>query len=203
MNSWHAACVFVYAPMPVREALYTISPSADSTLAIELWKTGLMRRKRHTLFFEKFSGNLSYVADQPELSRASLIIDAKSLICRDAWLNARKQKLVTQYAKEEALVTDGHPEVRFSSSRIASKPLRGFIVEGDLTVSDVTRRVKVNVVLSDRKNDTFQIDGDATIRLTDFGIKPPSAMLGLIGTNNEALIRILLWATPVGRARFE
>jgi len=46
--------------MPLREALYTILPSNDSTLAIELFKSGLMRRKKHTLFFENFSGELSY-----------------------------------------------------------------------------------------------------------------------------------------------
>ncbi len=189
--------------MPVREASYTISPSIDSTIAIELFKTGLLRRKKHTLFFEKFSGDLSYAVDQPGMSRASIVIDTRSVVCRDAWLNGRKQELVTQYARDEALVTEAHPEVRFSSSGITLKPLRGFVVQGELTICDVTQPVKVNVVLSARKHDTLQIDGDATIRLSDFGIKPPSSLFGLIGTGDEALIRILLWATPVGRARFE
>ncbi len=44
------------------------------------------------------------------------------------------------------------------------------------------------------KHDRFQVDGDASIRLTDFEIKPPSAFLGLIGTNDEVLVRLLLWA---------
>jgi len=189
--------------MSVREVLYTISPSNDSTIAIELSKTGLMRKKRHTLFFEKFSGNLSYAADQPEVSRVSIVIDANSVVCRDTWLKARKQERVTQYARNEALLTDAHPELQFCSSRIAIKPLRGFAVEGELKVRGVLRMVKVNVVLNERKHDTIQVDGDTTIRLSDFGIQPPSSMFGLNGTKDEALVRILLWATPVGRTRFQ
>lgn len=184
--------------MPVSELLYTISPSADSTVAIEVLKTGLMRRKKHLLFFEKFSGSLQYVPQCPESSRATLVIDANSVICRDQWLKPKKQRAVTQYAKDEALVTDGHSEIHFSSSRISAKPLRGFVVEGELKICGIGRLVKVNVVVNEKKRDALQLDGDATLRLSDFDIKLPSSFFGLIGTNDEALVRILLWATPAG-----
>lgn len=182
--------------MPFREALYTILPSSDSTLAIEIFKTRLMRGKKHILFFENFKGELCYCPDRPEASRVDLMIDAASVVCRDKWLKKRKQELVTKYARNERLSADHHPEIRFASSRIAPKPLRGFVVEGVLTVRGVGRSVKVNIVLSPMKYDRFQIDGDATVRLSDFGVKPPSSMLGLIGTKDEALVRLLLWATP-------
>jgi hypothetical protein len=35
------------------------------------------------------------------------------------------------------------------------------------------------------------------VRLSDFGIKCPSALLGLIGTRNEAMIHLLLWASKI------
>jgi polyisoprenoid-binding protein YceI len=184
--------------MPAAEVLYTITPSNDSTLAIELVKTGLMRRKKHILFFEKFSGNLRYTPHHPESSRVDLVVDAHSIVCRDSWLKSRKQQRVTAYARDEALSADRHPEIRFSSTRICSKPLRGFVVEGELKIRGVGRIVKVNVVLSPRKHDRFQLDGDTTICLSDFGIDRPSSLLGLIGTKDEALIRLLLWATPDG-----
>jgi polyisoprenoid-binding protein YceI len=184
--------------MPSSEALYTISPSVDSTLALEVFKTGLMRRKKHVLFFERFSGTLSYIAHKPECSRADIVVDANSITCRDPWLNPKQRQQLMQYCKQEALVSDGHQQICFCSRRISAKPLRGFEVEGELKVCDVGRIVKVNVVLSERKHDIFQIDGDTTVRLSDFGIKPPSSMFGLIGTRDEALVRILLWARPVG-----
>jgi polyisoprenoid-binding protein YceI len=184
--------------MSASELTYTISPSADSTLALEVSKTGLMRRKKHLLFFERFSGTFSYRSEQPEASRAQIVVDANSLVCRDAWLDAKKQKRIVDYVKNEALVADGHSEICFSSRRITPKALRGFVVEGELKVCNIGRIVKVNVVLNERNKDTLQLDGDASFRLSDFDIKPPSLLFGLAGTQDEALVRILLWAKPAG-----
>ena len=178
------------------EVLYTISPSEDSTVAIEVFKTGLWRRKKHILFFEKFNGTLRYCADHPESSSVDLIVDARSAVCRDAWLKPRKQQEVTRYVREEALGATLHPDIRFSSTHIEPKELRGFVVEGDLAVRGTGRKVRVNLVLNPRKHERLQVDGDANVRLTEFGIKPPNRMFGLIGTKDEALIRMLLWASP-------
>ena len=180
------------------ELQYAISPSADSTVALEVFKTGPMRKKKHLLFFENFSGVLSYAADKPENSRASFTIEVGSLVCRDAWLSGKQQKLVTHYAKQEALVGDGHPSILFSSRRICAKPLRGFEVEGELAICGIRRMVKVNAVGTDKPHDSLQLDGDATLRLSDFDIRPPSRSFGLVGTKDEALVRLLLWATPAG-----
>ncbi len=127
--------------MSTHEQLYTISPSNDSTLAIEVLKTGLMRRKKHILFFENFSGELCYVPDHAESSRVNLMVDAASVVCRDKWLSYKKQQAVTRYARTEALASAQHPEIRFASSRISHKALRGFVVEGVLKIRDITRTV--------------------------------------------------------------
>jgi polyisoprenoid-binding protein YceI len=182
--------------MPGSEILHTISPSNDSTVALEVFKTGLLRNRKHILFFENFQGELYYTPERPESSRVTMCVDTRSLVCRDQWLKPKKQQAVSRYAREEALTAVSHPEIRFSSTRIAAKPLRGFVVEGVLDIRSITRVVKVNVVLNPMKNDRFQIDGDATIRLSDFGVNPPAALLGLIGTKDEALVRLLLWAMP-------
>ncbi|MBV9405002.1 MAG: YceI family protein [Acidobacteriaceae bacterium] len=182
--------------MPARDALYTLSPSNDSTIAIEVFKTGMMRRKKHILFFETFNGTLHYAADEPQASSVDILVDARSVLCRDTWLSKKKQEQVTAYARHQALEADQYPDIRFSSTRIATKELRGFVAEGELKIRGVGRMMKVNVVLSPMKRDRFQVDGDATVCLSDFGIKPPSRLFGLAGTNDQALVRFLLWATP-------
>ncbi len=178
------------------EILHTISPSNDSTIALEVFKTGLMRRRKHTLFFENFGGELYYTPHHPESSRVNIRVDTRSVICRDQWLKPRKQQEVTRYAREEALRAQQHPEIRFSSTRISAKPVRGFVVEGVLDICNVTRTVKLNVVLTPKRDDRFLIDGDTSLNLTDFRIKLPTAFAGLIGTKDEALVRLLLWAHP-------
>lgn len=180
--------------MSAWQTVYTISPSADSTLALEVSKTGLMRRRKHMLFFENFAGELSYVPEHPESSRLDLSIDAPSVVCRDQWLKPKQQQMVTSYARNEALAAGRHPEIRFTSTRISAKALRGFVVEGVLNLRGIGRNVRVNVVLSPLKRGRFQIDGDATLLLSDFGIAPPSMLFGLIGTQDDTLLRLLLWA---------
>lgn len=181
--------------MPEWQTILTISPSLDSTLALEVFKTGLKRGKKHILFFENFHGELAYVKERPESSRLDVMIDANSVVCRDSWLRTRQQKQVTSFAKTQALDTAHHPEVRFASSRVSAKPLRGFLVEGVLALRGTTRNIRLNVVLTAMSRGRFQIDGDAALRLSDFGIHPPSSLFGLNGTQDEALIRLLLWAT--------
>lgn len=175
--------------------IYTISPSVDSTLALEIEKTGLMRGKKHLLFFESFRGELCYVPECPETSRLDIMIDAHSVACRDAWLKPKRQAQVTSFARRDALDAAHHPEIRFASTRVCAKPLRGFVVDGVLTLRGTGRNVRVNVVIGPMKKGRFQVDGDATLSLSDFGIHPPSQLFGLVGTKDSALLRLLLWAT--------
>jgi polyisoprenoid-binding protein YceI len=182
--------------MPASEILYTISPSNDSTIAVEVLKTGLLRHRKHLFCFENFEGQLYYVADRRESSRVKLSVDSRSLVCHDPSLKPGKQQAVSRQAREKALGSNNGSEIRFSSSQISPKPLRGYAVQGMLDVGNATHTVTVNVALTAMRNDRLQIDGDATLRLSDFGIKPPKSLFGLIGTKDEALIRLLLWAIP-------
>jgi polyisoprenoid-binding protein YceI len=176
------------------EIPYTISPSEDSTIAVEVFKTRLMRKRKHLFFFQNFGGQLFFSPVQPENSRLDLTVDAKSVVCRDAWLKARKQRRITEYARNRALAADRHPEIHFASNRIAPKPLRGFVVEGVLKVCGITRILKANMVVNPRTDGRLQLDADSSIRLSDFGITPPSSYFGLAGTKDEAVLHLLLWA---------
>lgn len=174
---------------------YKILPSNDSTLAVEVYKTGLMKRKKHLLFFEEFGGELSYVPEHPENSQVTMTIDAASLVCRDKWLKPKKQEKVGRYARQEILRADRYPRISFTSDRMTVKRIRGFAVEGILTVRDMARTVNLNLVVNQTKPETLQIDGDAIFRLSEFEVPRPSSLFGLIGTKDEVLIRLLLWAT--------
>jgi polyisoprenoid-binding protein YceI len=179
-----------------RATYYTLSPSADSTLAVELAKTGLSRRKKILLFFEEFSGEMCFAEKNPGAFHLSLRIDAASVVCRDAGLSQKKCRAIAQFARNKALAAAAYPEIRFTSDSMRAKPLRGFVVEGALQIGGVVRTVEVSMVLSPRHKDSLQLDGDAALRLSDFRLPRPAAMLGLSGTKDEAAIRILLWAIP-------
>jgi polyisoprenoid-binding protein YceI len=175
---------------------YTISPSNDSTLALEVSKTGLRRHKKHLLFFDKFSGEMRFAKNDPAAFAMTLTIDAASAVCRDAWLSEKKRRAVAEFARRHALAANIHPEIRFTAHSIRAKELRGFTVQGLLQIRGMGRVIKVNTLFGTMRKDCLQIDGDATLSLGDFGLPRPSAMFGLIGTKDEAAVRLLLWAIP-------
>jgi polyisoprenoid-binding protein YceI len=181
--------------MLTEQTFYTILPSNDSTLAVEVYKTGLMKRKKHLLFFEQFRGELYYVPEHPETSRVKMTIDVASLVCRDKWLKAKRQQHISSYTRNEVLAADQYPHITFASNRVTPKRIRGFAVEGVLSIRNMTRAVNLNLVVNQTKPETLQIDGDAVFRLSEFGIRQPSSLFGLVGTKDEVLIRLLLWAT--------
>ena len=181
--------------MITEKACYAILPSNDSTLAVELYRTGLARRKKHLVFFEDFRGKFISSGNDAEGSQMQIAINASSAVCRDAWLSAKKQEELSRFARDNVLATGQHPEIKFESSSVARKRIRGFVVKGTLNIRGTARDATVNVVINQTKPDTLQLDGDATLRLSEFGIEPPSWFLGLTKIKDEVLIRVLLWAT--------
>jgi polyisoprenoid-binding protein YceI len=182
--------------MPERAPSYTISPSADSTLAIEVSKTGLRRRKKYLLFFETFTGDMRFADNDAASFQLALSVDAASVVCRDTHLSEKRRAALAEFVRNTALEAKVHPEIRFTSHSLRAKALRGFVVEGALQIRGVTRTVEVNVVLSPRHKESLQVEGDASFRLSDFALPRPSALLGLIGTKDEVAVRILLWGIP-------
>ena len=182
--------------MAIREVLHTISSSSESAIAVEVFETRLMRKHKHTLVFESFTGELHFTPDHPERSRLTLDVDAKSVVCRDRFLKANKQRRVAEYVRDLVLEANSHPNIHFFAERLSAKALRGYVMEGELKLRGTVRALKMNVVLNERKDDRLQIDADARFQLSDFGIKPPSSLFGLIGTKDEVLVQMVLWTSP-------
>lgn len=174
--------------------VYTISPSNDSTLAFQVLQKGLIGgKKKHTLFFENFSGELHLAEDDPTPSQMLLTIDASSIICRDGRVREKEIRKFTERARD-ALETKRYAEIRYHSTQIRARTLRGFVATGVLQIRSITRQVNINLTSNQKARDEFQLDGDATIRLSDFDLPRPSALFGLIRTSDEITVHLLLWA---------
>ena len=105
--------------------------------------------------------------------------------CVDPWLNSKDLKSVQEYAINDMLVADQYPEIYFTSSEIHRLATGHFEVRGILTIRGTGRPSTVDVTLQEISGESLVFRGTATIRLTDYGLKPPKALLGTIGTRNE------------------
>ena len=150
--------------MPEEIVRYLIKPSAESTFTLEVSKTGLMAGKKHFLFFEQYSGEVDYDPQHPENSRVSLTVEARSVTCKDAWV------------------------------KITGKSKGQYEIQGNLTVRGITKPIAFAAAAKPSGIERLEIDGDAQINLKDYGLTPPSAMLGLIGAKSKMTLRFLVWA---------
>jgi polyisoprenoid-binding protein YceI len=103
-------------------------------------------------------------------------------------VSANDLKKIEKTARTEMLDVSRFPALRFESTSIRQTGPDRFEVSGTLTVRDKSRAV----VLAVMKTGDRSYRGSTKIRLTDFGLKPPSAALGLVGTKDEMTFAFVL-----------
>jgi len=174
---------------------YDIQPAAGSRLALEVEKTGLLSGKKHLFVFERYRGKLLYDRESPVNTRVELTIDGTSAVCKDTWVKPKDLKKILDTALHEMLAVEQYPELQFSSSRVARRAREEFEVAGTLTVRGISRPATVTVTMQPSSGEVLMFAGKAVIKLKDYGLKPPSAALGTVGTKNEMMVDFLVTAT--------
>jgi hypothetical protein len=99
----------------------------------------------------------------------------------------------------DALRADAHPEITFevTRARVHDGVSRGNVTvtaHGRLTVAGVTKELDLDVTGLDTGDGALRLTSEVRILMTDFGVEPPTAMLGLLKTRNEVTIRFDLLA---------
>ncbi len=189
--------------MPTNETRFTIEPTSESSVAVQVFKSGLMTKRKHTLFFQRYRGLVEYNSENPEQSRVELSLDADSVVCRDEWLKPDKRQDLLAFVHKDVLAADRHQRIAFASERVERKSPTRFEMLGNLNIRGSIKPVVSEVVVLPKGKDRLEIDGHARIKLSDYGIQWPSAFFGLIGTKDEIKLRFLLWPERVAIAEKE
>jgi polyisoprenoid-binding protein YceI len=90
----------------------------------------------------------------------------------------------------KALNAEQHPTIVFRMTSYAAEPQDGAFaakVGGTLTVNGVTKDVAIAATLSGEPG-ALRAVGTTKFNMTDFGVKPVTAMMGAIRTGNEVTI---------------
>jgi len=178
-------------------ASYQVIPAAGTELALTVEKTGLYRGKKHLFLFEKYSGKLIFDANNIEKSTMELTIDSKSAVCKDTWVGSKDLKSIMETLFDDMLAVKQFPTMKFTSTSIKSLSGNQFAAQGLLTIRDRTKPVTVNVQLDAANPSKLRLRGSAKIHLKDYGLKPPSALLGAIGTKEEMSLAFEIAATAL------
>ena len=87
---------------------------------------------------------------------------------------------------------DTHPEITFMSSTLAPLTADSLLVTGDLTMAGQTQRVDVRVH-ADSSDSTYVVwSGQKALKMTDYGMRPPTAMFGALHTADDVTVNFRL-----------
>ena len=91
----------------------------------------------------------------------------------------------------DALKAQANPEVQYvMTDATLARTGDPFVIrtKGKLTIAGVTRDVDMDVTGTRGADDRYLLTGQAPIRMSDYGIKPPTAMMGTIRTGNDVKV---------------
>ena len=88
-----------------------------------------------------------------------------------------------------ALKATEHPDITFKLLRFENRPApaTGLRAIGVLRVAGVDRQVAIDIT-QERKDATLLVKGTLALLMTDFGIAPPKAMMGMLKTDPKVTI---------------
>jgi polyisoprenoid-binding protein YceI len=182
----------------VHQISYNIEPEADSRFAFQVAKTGVMRGKKHLFEFTRYSGKCLFCPGMPKESSIELAIVAESIVLKDAWIGRTDAKRVHKMATRNMLAVEEFPSLSFASSRICERAGSQFDVDGTLTLRAIAKPVHLTLHVEEHVGEGVRVSGHAGIKLTDYGLKPPSFLFGVIGTRDEIDVEFDLTGRPTG-----
>jgi len=90
----------------------------------------------------------------------------------------------------EALEEDDHPKIIFSLKADDDIKLQGknVTIPGNLTIAGKSREVSVLCTYNIISPRQLKVTGNADLKMSDFGIDPPTAMLGTLKTDDDITV---------------
>jgi polyisoprenoid-binding protein YceI len=124
----------------------------------------------------------------------------------DATVAIPVTSLKSEHAKMDKIMADAlkaakNPNIKYElTSAVVAQPGATFLLDtrGKLTIAGVTRDVEMKVSGIRDSAGTYFLTGQVPIRMTDYGIKPPTAMMGTIKTGNDVKVTFR-WAVEAAK----
>lgn len=95
----------------------------------------------------------------------------------------------------DALKSKANPNITFSLARAKLKsaptkddPVFHFTATGQLTIAGNTRSIDLTLDITPGQNDALTISTQTQMKMTDFDVKPPTAMLGMIKSGDAVTV---------------
>jgi polyisoprenoid-binding protein YceI len=183
----------VFAIGQARTRTYTIVPS-ESSFWVFAGKTGIFSAfaHNHEIGVKSFSGRVVVPAAGAGGGSLEMEVDAPSLVVLDKEPSEEDKKKIFNSMHNEVLESAKYQKITFKSVSVSDVKQTGsdaysFVVNGDLSLHGVTKRIAVPVAATVTPQQ-LRATGKYTLKQTDYGIKPYSAAGGSIKVKDEVVV---------------
>lgn len=182
---------FLGSGVVISSGTYEIGPSQGS-LQLHTGREGVAKKVGHDLVIEaqKWTAKVNVDGDDLTRSTASVTVDTRSLEVVSGTggakpLSDKDRRDIKENIDKKVLKTDKFPDITFQSSRVESKGADKATVHGDLTIMGTARPASMDITVSGNK-----ATGTMTVRQSDWGIKPFSALMGALKLADQLTIAV-------------
>ena len=140
--------------------------------------------------YHRDRGTLS--ALHANLREVEVRVRVRALTCGNPVMDGDLYGALKAKGKNDSSIIVG----RFDVAQPAAGDAAVLRTAGSLTVVGVERSVAMDITLDRLADGTLRTRGSVPMKMTDFGIRPPTAMLGLVKTRNELTVRFELLVDP-------
>lgn len=113
------------------------------------------------------------------IAKVKVTVPAAALECNNGTMNRKTR---------DALKADEAPEIRYTLQRAAFRGDGTVEATGLLRLAGVERAVTMTVKTLPAKDGGFRFTGSLPLKMTDYDIKPPTAMLGALKTGDRVVV---------------
>jgi polyisoprenoid-binding protein YceI len=180
---------------------YRLDPG-QSRFTVQAFAAGMLSFLGHSPTFavRDFSGVVSFERGRAEEMRLELTVRADGLALVDQVRDADRRE-IEGTMRRDVLETAAYPEIRYEAAQVSADAVaRGHYrahIGGRLSLHGVTRPQPVDAELL-VFDDGIRLRGESSLRLSDYRIRPVTALGGTIRLKDELRLSFDLAGLPEG-----
>jgi len=195
-------CVLVLALLlaasSVLAAEWTVE-RPESRLVVHAFRAGALRALGHDHHFLVGTWRASGTFDPKRLEgvHGTIVVGADSLHDTQKALDDSDRAKVDRQTRDEVLDAGRFPDIRYDVERFekaagATSGVTRGTLHGTLALHGAKRPLAIPIEIAPRDGGGFTARGRASIRLGDFGMRPPKAALGAVTVKDTVEVEIEL-----------